>query len=171
MTRRSLPIRAQRRLALTGEIGWNGLAGFGGILTYHAHPHLSFDLGAGLALVGLKVGVRGRVNFLKGPVTPFAGLGLLAGSGWDSNPDVTDPDTRDKLNVKVLPSAFTQAVVGLDWTNQRGFTLVGALGYAWLLSGNNVEIVTGEPTPEERKALKLVFRNGAVVSLAAGYSF
>lgn len=169
--RRALPIRAQRRLALTGELGFNGLAGFGAILTYHADPHLSFDLGAGLALVGLKVGLRGRVNLLKGPVTPFFGAGFMAASGWDSNPDLTDPNTQDQLNLKLLPCAFSQAVAGIDWTTQGGFTLVGALGYAWLLSGDNVKIITGEPTDEEREGLRVVFGSSPVVSIAIGHSF
>jgi hypothetical protein len=158
-------------LALTGELGWNGLAGLGAILTYHATPHVSFDLGAGLAVVGLKAGVRGRYNLLQSSVTPFLGAGFMAASGWDSTLDVTDPNTEDQLNVRISPSAFFHSVVGIDWTSQRGFTLLGTLGYAWLMSRDNVKIVTGEPNADERRALDISFRSGPVISLAIGYSF
>jgi hypothetical protein len=169
---RVLPIRAVRRLALLGELGWNGLAGLGPILTYHASPHVSFDLGAGLALVGFKAGLRGRYNILSGPLTPFLGLGYMGASGWgEAALDFTDPDTKDKLNIKVYPSAFMQVVAGFDWTTQGGFSLLGSFGYAWLLSRNNAEIVTGEPTPKQREDLRAVFGSGAVISLAGGYSF
>lgn len=170
--RRLQPVRAERRLALLGELGWNGLAGFGPNLTFHAHPHVSFDFGAGLAFVGGKLGLRARYNLLDSVVTPFVGVGGLVASGFDS--PTRDPGTdgdNPELNVKVLPSAFLQAVVGIDWTSRSGFTLIGALGYAWLLSRDNVEIVTGEPNKDERRALDIAFGSSAVVSLAIGYSF
>src|SRR6186713_1386462 len=77
-TRPLLPIRAQRRLALTGEIGWNGLAGFGPVLTYYPGPHFGLDLGLGFSLLGGKIGLRGRYNFLTSAWTPFLGLGFNA---------------------------------------------------------------------------------------------
>jgi hypothetical protein len=168
--RRALSIREQRRLALTGELGWNGLAGFGAIFTYHAGPHFSFDLGTGIAIVGPKFGVRARFNLLKSAVTPFIGVGFMAASGWDSAIDITDPNDENKVNVKISPSAFSQGVAGIDWTSRGGFTLVGTLGYAWLLSSDNVEIVTGEPNPDERRAIDISFRDGPVISIAIGYS-
>lgn len=168
--RRALSIREQRRLALTGELGFNGIAGFGAILSYHATPHISLELGAGLAVVGPKVGVRARYNLLESHVTPFLGMGFMAASGWDTPIDITDPNTEDKLNVKISPSAFSHGVVGLDWTSQGGFTLVAALGYAWLLSSDNVQIVSGEPNAKERRTIDLSFRDGPVISIALGYS-
>jgi hypothetical protein len=162
------PIRAERRLALLGELGWNGLAGFGPNLVFHADPHLSFELGVGLAAIGAKVGLRARYNLLEGAVTPFFGVGVLGGSGFDAPPQ-QDPDTE--LNIQLRPSAFFQSVVGIDWTRSNGFTLVGALGYAWLLTGDNVEIITGVPTEEERRGLEVVFGSSIVISIAIGYSF
>jgi hypothetical protein len=165
------PIRAERRLALLGEIGWNSLAGFGADLSYHAHPKLSFDLGVGIGLVGGKVGLRTRYNFLLGPVTPFVGVGVIGSGGFDApTRDISDDDSSD-LNVKVDPSAFLQGVVGVDWTSRGGFTLVGCLGYAWLLTGDNVVVVTGVPTEEERNALSVIFGSSIVLSFAIGYSF
>lgn len=169
------PIRARRRLALLGEIGWNGIAGFGPMLAYHVHPHVSFDLGAGLSLLGWKVGLRSRYNFLTGPVTPFLGLALMGAAGFGDSPipiSEKDPDpTRDTVNVKILPSAWAQAVLGVDWIAPSGFTLIGAGGYAWLLSHDPVQVVTGKPNAEEQMAFDVAFRSSVVITLALGYAF
>jgi hypothetical protein len=165
------PVRAERRLALLGELGWNSLAGVGPLLTFHAHPHVSFDLGAGLGAVGAKIGVRARYNVLKSALTPFVGVGLIAASGFDAPSREFSTEENREFNIKVLPSTFMQAVTGLDWTSRGGFTMVFAVGYAWLLGKDNVVIITGEPTAEERRALGIVFRDSAVVSLAIGYTF
>jgi hypothetical protein len=164
-------VRAERRIALLAELGWNGLAGFGAIVSYHANPHLTFDLGAGLALVGGKIGFRTRYNFFEGEVTPIIGVGILGATGWDApSQDLSDAE-NEELNIRLRPSAFVQAVVGIDWTTRGGFTLLGTVGHAWLVSKDNVIIITGEPTPEEQEALDIVFSSGAVVSVAIGYSF
>jgi hypothetical protein len=170
--RRPLPVRAERRLALLGELGWNSLAGVGPSVTFHAHPHVSFDLGAGLGAVGGKIGLRARANVLTKEVTPFFGAGAIVASGFDapSANFASDMENRE-LNVKVLPSAFVQAVTGVDWTSRNGFTLVGALGYAFLVTRDNVEIITGEPTAEERRGLRAAFGSSLVISIAIGYSF
>jgi hypothetical protein len=166
------PIRAQRRLALLGEIGWNGLAGFGAVVSYHVHPRLTFELGVGLALVGGKVGLRARYNFLDGAVTPFVGSGFMGATGFDApTRDIAAEDDNTELNIELKPSAFHQVVAGIDWTKRNGFTLIGALGYAWLLTADNVVIITGEPTEEERKGFDIAFRSSVVLSIAIGYSF
>ena len=172
------PIRAQRRLALLGEVGWNGIAGFGPNLTFHAHPHLSFDLGAGLSFLGWKTGLRVRYNILTGPVTPFIGVGVIGAGGLGDSPfpinDDTKNDTvppRETVNIKVLPSAWLQTVGGVDWTAPGGFTLVGAVGWANLLSHDPVEVLSGEPNSEERQAMDVLFRSGIVITTAIGYSF
>lgn len=164
------PIRAQRRIALLGELGWNGLAGFGAIVTYHLHPHVSFDLGAGLAAVGGKLGLRARYNISKKSVTPFLGMGIMGATGFDApTRDIGSDDSE--INIELKPAAFLQAVAGIDWTSPSGFTLIGAAGYAWLVTGDNVVILTGEPTKEEEEALDAVFRSGVVISVAIGYTF
>jgi hypothetical protein len=171
------PIRARRRLALTGEVGWNGIAGFGAVLSYHIVPQLTGELGAGVSFTGWKAGVRGRYNFLTTPVTPFIGAGLMGTSGIG---DVTgdfdgdDPDSStnnpDEVTIRVRPSAFFQAVVGIDWTSRSGFTLVGALGWAAVLN-HNLDIIAGNPTKDEREAFDILFRSGPVVTVATGYTF
>ena len=169
------PIRARRRLALLGEVGWNGIAGFGPTLTFHLHPHFSLDLGAGLSLLGWKTGLRGRYNLLTGSVTPFIGLGVLGAGGFGDAPILIndkDPDpTREKVNIKILPSAWLQTVGGIDWTAPGGFTLVGAVGWATLLSHDPVQLTSGTPNAEERQAFDFVWRSGVVFSTAIGYSF
>ena len=169
------PVRAQRRLALTGEVGWNGIAGFGPSLTFRAHPNLSVDLGAGLGLVGWKVGLRARYLLLKGPVTPFIGAGVMAASGFGSEPlelsNEQDDPHRTPLNVKILPSTWLQGVAGVDWVAANGFTMIGALGWAEVLGDDPVQVVTGTPTPDEEQALNAIFRSSIVMTIALGYSF
>jgi len=169
------PIRAQRRLALLGEVGWNGIAGFGPNLTFRAHPNLSIDLGAGLSLVGWKVGLRARYLLLKGPVTPFIGAGLMAASGFGSEPlELTNKDeepNRVPLNVKIKPSQWFQGVAGVDWVAGNGFTLIGSAGWAQVLSDDPVEVVTGTPTHDEEQALNALFRSSVAITIALGYSF
>lgn len=169
------PIRARRRLALLGEVGWNGIAGFGPNLTFRAHPNLSVDLGAGLSLVGWKVSLRARYLLLKGPVTPFLGVGLMAASGFGSEPiELTNKDddpNREPLNVKIRPSQWLQSVAGVDWVAPGGFTLIGSAGWASVLSRDPVEIISGTPTHDEEQALNVAFRSSVVITIALGYSF
>jgi len=179
---RQLPIRARRRLALLGEVGWNGIAGFGPNLVFHADPHVSFDLGAGLSLLGWKVGLRGRYNLLTGPVTPFLGVGVMGAAGLGDSPipindngngnvDVNGRDGQNTVNIKVLPSSFLQTVGGVDWTSAGGFTLLGTVGYAFLLSHDPVKIISGTPTHDEQRAFDVLFRSSVVITAAVGYSF
>jgi len=167
------PVRAQRRLALLGEVGWNGIAGFGPNLTYRMHPHVSVDLGAGLSLVGWKIGVRGRYLFMKGPVTPFIGAGVIAAAGFGSQPIRLNEDdpSREPLNIKIRPSSWLQMVAGLDWVAPNGFTLIGSAGYAKLLSDDPVEITSGTPNDDEKQAFDVAFRSNVVITIALGYSF
>jgi hypothetical protein len=166
------PVRADRRLALLGELGWNGLAGFGAIVAFHANPHVTFDLGAGLGAVGGKLGLRARYNFMTDPVTPFIGVGFIGATGWNApTSDLDNDEANAELNIRVRPSAFLQTVAGIDWTSRNGFTLIGALGYAFMLTRDNIVIITGVPTDEDRRGLDIAFRSGIVISIAIGYSF
>lgn len=174
--RPSGPIRAQRRLALLGEIGWNGLAGFGAVLAYNANPHLAFDLAGGFSLFGWKAGLRGRYNILASNMTPFVGVGFNATSGlgeFTSDPkdrEGNDP-TAVPFTLDVKASYLIQYTVGFDFLHRRGFNMVGALGYAQLLNHDNVVLVDGRLTEDERRAVDFFFKNGPVISLAAGYAF
>jgi hypothetical protein len=133
------------------------------------------DLGAGLSLVGWKVGLRARYLLLKGPVTPFIGVGVMAASGFGSEPleisNKDDDPNRVPLNVKILPSTWLQSVAGVDWVASNGFTLIGTAGWASVLSGDPVQVVTGTPTRDEEQAFNVVFRSSIVATIALGYSF
>lgn len=175
-TRPRRPIRAIRKLALMGEIGWNGLAGFGPVLTYHAHPHLSVDLGAGLSLMGGKVGARARYNLLVASVTPFVGLGFVYASGFGpqninvANDPNADPG-RDPVTLELKPSDILQAVVGFELIHRHGFTMLGCLGYSRVLNHHTVNVLAGKLADDERQAVDILFKSGLVLSLAAGYAF
>jgi outer membrane protein W len=175
-TRPRGPIRAQRRLALTGEIGWNGLAGFGPVLTYHVHPHFSTELGLGLSLTGWKAGVRARYNLLTSAVTPFVGVGFNATTGLgevtaNAADDPNRDPERDPVTMNIKASHFVQGVVGIDYVHRRGFTLIGCVGYSRLLNDNNVEILAGSLTNEEERGFEIAFKSGPVITVGVGYSF
>jgi hypothetical protein len=175
-TRPPLAIRAERRLVLTGELGWNGLAGFGPVLTYHAHPHFSLDLGGGISLLGLKAGLRGRYNFLSSNLTPFVGVGVNAtkGQGEFTTDPENDPNAdpaREPATIRVDASYLVQGVVGIDYTHRRGFTLIGCAGWAHLLNDNNYKVLAGTLTEEEEVAFDIFFKGGLVLSVGLGYAF
>jgi outer membrane protein W len=161
---------------LLGELGWNGLAGFGVILTYNAHTHLAFDLAGGVSTFGWKTGVRARYNLLASNMTPFVGIGFNATSGLGEF--TSDPKDRSKQEPDAVPftlnvkdSYLLQYTVGFDFVHRRGFNMVGALGYAQLLNDNNLELVDGKLTRDEQRAIDVIFKSGPVISLAAGYAF
>jgi len=173
-TRPKGPIRGRRRLALSFETGWNGLSGFGLMVSYHVVPHFTVDLGAGLSLTGIKGGLRGRYNMLTGPVTPFIGAGILGSTGLGKVSgdfgDKPNNDPTDDITIRVRPTATLQTVLGIDWTSEGGFTLLGAAGYAFVLN-DNIDVVAGSPTQEERDTMDIVFGSGPVVLASVGYTF
>jgi hypothetical protein len=146
------------------------------ILTYHAHPHVSFDMGGGFSLFGWKAGVRARYNFLKSPMTPFLGVGFNATSGLGEvtsdpkNDSSADPESQP-FTINVKASYLVQGVLGFDFIHRHGFNMQGAVGYAWLLNKNNVELVDGSLTREEKRVFDVIFKSGLVISLAWGYAF
>jgi hypothetical protein len=174
-TRPLLPIRAQRRLTLTGELGWNGLAGFGPVLTYHVHPHFSAELGGGFSLLGWKGGLRARYNLLTSALTPFVGVAFNGAMGLGrfttdpANDPQGDPE-REPATIDAGPSYLLQGVLGLDYIHRGGFTLVGCLGYSHMLSGG-YKVLDGALTEDEEQAFDIAFEGGLVVSIALGYSF
>lgn len=171
-----LPIRARRKLALSGEVAWNGLAGFGPILTYHVDPHFSGDFGMGFSLLGWKVGARGRYNFLTSPFTPFVSLGFnyAAGLGQFTADPSSGPNadpTREPVTIDQGPSYVIQSTLGFDFIHRRGFTMLGTLGWAWLLNHDNYRVLAGTLKPDEKQGFNIAFRGGLVLGMAFGYAF
>jgi hypothetical protein len=166
------PVRLDRRLSLTGELGWNSLAGFGFNLGYHAVPQVTVEGGAGISLEGWRLGLRGRYNFTTGPATPFLGAGLLSSGGIEpvEVPSQEDENVTQAV-LRVRPSKFIQTVFGVDWITREGFTVVSTLGWAWLLGGSNIEVLSGQPTPLQARGFRVFFGGGLVLSLALGYTF
>jgi hypothetical protein len=168
------PIRGSRRLALGFELGWNGLAGFGLVFSYHLTPNFTLDLGTGLSLTGFKGGFRGRYNFLTGQVTPFVGAGVLGSTGLgvvsgDFHGNGSN-NPKDQVTIRVRPTVAVQTVAGIDWTNLSGFTLLSTLGYCFVLN-DNVDVIAGTPTHEDQRAFDILFGSGVVVAMSAGYTF
>jgi hypothetical protein len=174
--RPSVPIRARRKLALLGEVSWNGLAGFGPVLVYYADPHVALDLGVGFSLMGGKIGARARYNFLTSPFTPFLGVGFIATSGLgqfttDPSQDPKGDPNREPATIDVKPAHLVQGVFGFDFVHRRGFSMLGCVGWAWQLDRNNVHLLAGTLTPDERQGFNLAFKGGLVLSTAFGYAF
>jgi hypothetical protein len=161
---------------LLGEIGWNGLAGFGAILTYYPEPHVALDLAGGFSLLGWKGGIRGRYNFLTSNFTPFVGVGFNATSGLgqvtsDPKQNGSNNPNEQPFTIEVKPSYLLQTVVGFDLIRRGGFTMQGAVGYAALLNHDTVRLVDGSLTPEDRTAIDVIFKGGPVISVAFGAAF
>lgn len=164
------PVRAQRRIAVLGEAAWNGLGGVGPGAAFHLTPRLTLDVAAGISAVGQKTGMRARVNFLESKLTPFVGAGVMLAAGTGGN-DVEVTSESNTVVIELKPSAFAQFVVGIDFTGESGFTMLAMLGWAKLLSGDNVRIRSGVPTPAQEDAMDIAYRSGPVVGVAFGYTF
>lgn len=162
------PVRAERRLFVLGEFGWNSLAGLGVNAGYHLHPHLTVEAGLGFSLLRLKGGARLRANLLQGAWTPFVAAGALIGAGEGSEQDFSLGGPP--FSYRLRPSPFAQVVAGVDFTAADGVTFLATAGWAFLL-GDNVEITDGAPSASQRGWMRTAFGSGPVVSLAVGYSF
>jgi hypothetical protein len=162
------PVRAQRPLTIGGELGWNGLAGFGVQLSYDLHPHFSLDSGLGLSATGIKVGLRGRYNLLTNNFTPFVGAGVLLGSGLMGQ--VARIETQNaRFDMRLAPSPFAQGVVGLSYVAEGGFAVQASVGWAQLLRDGNYRI-TERSGHVDRKGLNTAYGSGLVSSLMLGYA-
>jgi hypothetical protein len=149
--------RSQRPWVISGELGWNGLAGVGAVVTRHFSPHLSLDAGLGYSGEGPKVGMRGRYNVLVQEGTPFVGAGFLYGTGTQG--------TSGGSAYTVGPSPFLQFTVGIEYQSRAGFKSLCAFGYALLLRENLTPANAGPPGERELSG------GGPVLSLSFGYAF
>ena len=162
-------VRRLRPLAVSGELGWNSLAGAGLNLTYHFTPYGAVDAGFGLGASGWRTGLRGRVNFFDSDLTPFAAAGVFYSMG--SRDPVRPPEAVNAFAFTVAPSPFALLVVGAAYATPTGVSLMVTAGYAKLLRSDNVRIVEGNPDREQRRALRLWLGSGVSASISAGYAF
>lgn len=162
----STPIRARRRWAIAGELGWNSLAGLGADLSFHPSPYFALDAGLGLGLAGLKTGLRARANLLRSAWTPVVGLGILYEGGATG---ARAYKTRgESAMVKITGSPYAQLVGGLNYTGSDGFTFMATCGYAVLLK-DNAKYVSGSRTTYDD--VRRLVAGGPVVAAAFGYAF
>jgi opacity protein-like surface antigen len=164
------PIRADRRIMVGAELGWNSLAGFGVNAAYHVLPWFSVDAGVGMSSFGLKTGLRARANLLTSEWTPFVAAGFLYGVGSGDRVLTTPINASESVSFRLGGSPFVQAVAGVDYTSDSGFTLLVTAGYAFLM-GSNVNFVGNPPSAAGVQVLNTAFGSGLSAGVTLGYSF
>ena len=119
-------LRHQRRWAISGELGVNGLSSLiGPVFTWYAAPNIPLDLGTGLSAVGWRPGLRARYLFSQGKTAWFAGLGFKYGLGTaGAEAKVQDPDTKQDIKFKLEPSPFADVSMGMEFLANNGFLLI-----------------------------------------------
>jgi hypothetical protein len=160
--------RLQRPWVISGELGWNGLAGVGGVIARRLSPRATIEAGVGLSGEGPKFGGRARYNFLVTEWTPFVAAGFLYGTG-DPNAQ-RDTSSPRAFSYRIGASPFLQVTSGVEYQSRLGFTLLAALGYAWLLR-ENLTVVNGAPTEDDLRTLRLTTGGGLVASASLGFAF
>jgi hypothetical protein len=76
------------------------------------------------------------------------------------------------LHLQTHSAPLAQAVAGVAYTAPGGFSLVASLGWAELLRNKpNVDILSGNPTATEKKAVEMTMGSGPVAAMTLGYSF
>lgn len=160
--------RVKRPFFIGGELGWNGLAGFGANFSYHPNPHFALDTALGLSLPGLRIGVRARANFLESEWTPFVGAGFTyaGGSGGQALELQTQGET---VEVEVMPSPYLHLSGGVNYTGTEGFVFMATTGYAVLLE-DNTRLVGGSQERYEQD-IRPLYEGGIILSVAFGYAF
>lgn len=167
------PAAAERRFSVAGEVGWNGLAGLGPVLSWRFAPHFAADAGVGLAGTGLKGGARLRWNPVAGRWSPVLAAGVMLGSGLPDDPlemEMVERGVVYRYAYRILPSPFVQAVTGVEYLGPSGFTWLLTVGYARLLR-DNLEILSGSPSAMMRDAMRWAYGSGPVISTSFGGSF
>jgi hypothetical protein len=140
----------------------------GANFSFHPIPQIAFDTGLGLAVTGLRLGVRARYNFLKGEWTPFLGGGLTYSGG--TNGDTVKVESKgEQTELQVLESSYAQLAGGVNYTGTEGFVFMATTGYSWLLNRPNTRYVSG--STDTYNDVKGLYRGGVIVSLAFGYAF
>ena len=166
-----LPVRDVRKVAVWINMGWNGLVGFGPVVSFYPVPKIAIDGGLGISDVGIKLSTRGRYLFSIKNFTPFVGLGFQYGLGSGTNVTMTDAFNNDEpFSVMVSASPFIQISGGFEYMAKKGFFTLFNLGYAILLK-DNYEITDGHPSLDEIRILDLSFGSGIVIEGGIGYAF
>lgn len=162
-----VPVRELRRIAISGELGWNTLPGLGALFTFHPISAIALETGLGLSPAGLKTGLRARWNILPSSWTPTIGAGLLYATGTGDSDAESELNGKD-ISFKVLGSPFAQLVAGVNFTGEGHFFFSALAGYAVLLREKNVVLTEGDPDPDDFDVLKSILGGGIVLSITVG---
>ncbi|OGJ85088.1 MAG: hypothetical protein A2268_16360 [Candidatus Raymondbacteria bacterium RifOxyA12_full_50_37] len=163
-------IRLERKMTLSLELAWNGLAGVGPVLSYYPIPKFGLDCGLGLGGAGYKLGIRGRYLFKNDNLTPFIGAGATMGTGtMGQEAGVNDQGSTIKVKMKSCPYILLGG--GLENISQGGFFFQFHLGYALLLGDDKIEYTQGTPSSTMKKSLDLSVNGGVSIGLNVGYAF
>ena len=162
-----VPVRELRRIAISGELGWNTLPGLGALFTFHPISEIALETGLGISPAGLKTGLRARWNILPSSWTPTIGAGLLYATGSGDTDAESELNGKD-ISFKVLGSPFAQLVAGVNFTGEDHFFFSALAGYALLLREKNVVLTEGEPDPDDFDVLKSILGGGIVLSITVG---
>jgi hypothetical protein len=161
--------RSQRPWVISGELGWNGLAGIGAVVARHLDPHFTIEAGLGLSAEAAKLGARARWNFSTQEWSPFVGGGFLYGTGFGDQV-FTDTSGGRAFSYTIGPSPFVQLVAGFEYQSRSGFNFLAAAGYSRLLT-ENIKVVTGAPTEDDLAPIRIATGSGPVLSVSFGYAF
>jgi hypothetical protein len=168
----SLAIREVRSNAITGNIGWNSLAGVGVIYHNYLAKQMGLEVGIGLATTGFKFGGRFSYLFSEKNFSPFVSGGFMYGLGFgDIEIDFENENTGNSFSYTISSSPFAQIGGGIEYMSDKGFLISGILGYAILLKDSNYEITKGAPTKDEISAMDIAIGSGVVIELTIGYAF
>lgn len=162
-------------LSLGLEGGWNSVTGVGLMVTYRPSAKVALEAGAGLSAFGWKTGARARLVPFEwtdgGPgqlrVGPTVGAGLSHGLGSGGALLRTTSLGSDVL-YRVTPAWMLQSVAGVAIGRGR-LSVVVTGGYAWSLSGQNFQILDGEPRAYDLRELTATFGSGLVGSALLGW--
>ena len=168
-----LPIRDVRKTAVWFNMGWNGIVGFGPVVSTYPAPKIAIDAGIGLSSEGVKLSGRGRYLFLTKNFTPFAGLGFMYGFGSKSSFERTDSynSNNDPYWIKINDSPFLQIVGGFEYMAKKGFFTLFNIGYAILLKDTNYEVTSGFQSKEMKRIDDAAFGSGIVIEGGIGFAF
>jgi len=169
VTEMKIPIRELKRNAITGNIGWNGLTGFGVTFNHYIFKQLEVDMGLGMASTGFKFGGRMSCLFMDKNFSPFVSAGFMYGTG--SSLEIDYDQNNNQFSYIVEPSPFIQIAGGVEYMANGGFLIRGNLGWAILLKQSNYRITKGVPTADELTAMDIALGSGIVIEFSIGYAF
>jgi hypothetical protein len=162
--------RLARPFVLSAQLGLNSLAGAGLAASLMVTRHLALEAGLGLGLSGGKIGARARWNFTTSTWAPFAAAGVIHATGIDQ--PVEFKSDNDLFHYKVGKATWLQLAGGLDGQGPGDHWAVRFEGgWAVPLEDDGLQVIDGNPTSDDWKAVKLVTRGKLVLGASIGYAF